>query len=61
MKTFIYLINSMFGDKNFYKLRSSNSDVLVVAHRKMICSDYFLPNSTWASGRNFLLKKVQEY
>ena len=62
MKSFIYLVqgHSELITSLYYIKNRKNSDFLFLTYDKKIEDCLFFPNSTWASGRNFLLKKALE-
>lgn len=63
-RSFVYLIQGKASNVSRYcYLKSDISDVYVLTYDRKLQDiifdgDYFMPNSTWAEGRNYLLKMV---
>lgn len=62
MKDFLYLFQGRSDLIEKYQFLSdrNNCDAIFITYDKQISNSIYLPNSTWAEGRNFLLKKTFE-
>lgn len=62
MKQFLYLVQgSDHLIKNYFHLKESKTaDLLLLTYNKPLKGAFYLPDSTWAEGRNFLLERALE-